>query len=74
MKRQVVRLVSNSLQVRDCAKEVRTPGRGLVVATELRDFWSGLLLKPKAREVSSRRIVLVTVKVYTLGVGHACEE
>jgi hypothetical protein len=50
-KEQVSKPVSDSLQVRECAEEVRTPGRGPVAATELRDFWSGLLLKPKAREV-----------------------
>jgi hypothetical protein len=33
------------------AEEVRTPGRGPVAATELGDFRSSLLLKPKAREV-----------------------
>jgi hypothetical protein len=32
-------------------EEVRTPGRGPVAATELGEFWSDLLLKPKAREV-----------------------
>ena len=53
MKRLVFRLVSDSLQVRKCAEEVRTPRRCVVAATELRDFWFCLLLKPKAREVSS---------------------
>jgi hypothetical protein len=51
LKRQVVKPVRDSLQVRECMEEVRTPGRGLVVATELGEFWSDLLLKPKAREV-----------------------
>jgi hypothetical protein len=32
-------------------KEMRTPRRGLVAATELGDFWLSLLLKLKAREV-----------------------
>jgi hypothetical protein len=43
--------MSDSPQVRECAEEVRTLGRGLVAATKLGEFWSGLLLKPKAREV-----------------------
>jgi hypothetical protein len=43
--------MSDSLQVRECVEEVRTPRRGPVAATELGEFWSGLLLKPKAREV-----------------------
>jgi hypothetical protein len=43
--------MGDSLQVRECAEEVRNPGRGHVAATELREFRSGLLLKPKAREV-----------------------
>ena len=51
MKKQVVRLVSDSLQVRECTEEVRNPGRGPIAATELGEFQSGLLLKPKAREV-----------------------
>jgi hypothetical protein len=55
-------------------KEVRTPGRSHVAATELRDFWSGLLLKPKGSEVRSRWTILVTVKVYTSGVGQTCGE
>jgi hypothetical protein len=46
----------------------------LVVTTELRDFRSSMLLKPKGREVSSRWTVLVTVKVYTPGVGQTCGE
>jgi hypothetical protein len=58
-----------SLQVRECTEEVRTPGRSPVAATELRDFRSGLLLKPKGRELSSGWTFLVTVKVYTRGVG-----
>jgi hypothetical protein len=37
-------------------KEI-SPGRNPVAATELRDFHFGMLLKPKAREVSSRRTV-----------------
>ena len=51
MKKQVVRPVSDSLQVKECAEEVITPGRSHVAATELGGFWSGLLLKLKAREV-----------------------
>jgi hypothetical protein len=51
LKRQVVRPMSDSLQVRECVEEVRTPGRGPVAGTELGEFQSGLLLKPKAREV-----------------------
>jgi hypothetical protein len=43
--------MSNSLQVRKCVEEVRTLGRGLVATTKLGDFWFGLLLKPKTREV-----------------------
>jgi hypothetical protein len=66
--------VSNSLQVRECMEEVRTPGRSPIAATELRDFQYGLLLKPMGREVSSRWTVLVTVKVYTPGVGQTCGE
>jgi len=42
--------MSDSLQVRECVEEVRNPGRGLVATIELGEFWSGLLLKPKARE------------------------
>ena len=51
MKRQVVRPVSDSIQVRECTEEVRNPRRGLVTATELGEFWFGLLLKPKERVV-----------------------
>ena len=51
MKKQVVMPVSNSLQVRECAEEVKTSGRGLVANTDLGEFWSDLLLKPKEREV-----------------------
>ena len=51
MKWQVVRPVSDSLQVRECTEKIRTIGRGLVAAMELGEFWSDLLLKPKAREV-----------------------
>jgi hypothetical protein len=61
--------MSGSLQVRDYAEEVRTPRSGPVAAIELRDFWSSLSLKPKGREISNRWTVLVTVKVYTPGVG-----
>jgi hypothetical protein len=43
--------MSDSLQVRECAKEMRTPRRGPVAAIELGYFWSGLLLKTKEREV-----------------------
>jgi hypothetical protein len=32
---QVSKPMRNSLHVRDCADELRTPGRGLVAATEL---------------------------------------
>jgi hypothetical protein len=32
-------------------EEVRTPRRSHVAATELEEFWFGLLLKPKEREV-----------------------
>ena len=60
--------------MRECAEEVRTPGRSPVVATKLGDFRFGLLLKPKAMEVSSQWTVLVTVKVYTPGVGQTCRE
>jgi hypothetical protein len=42
--------MGNSLQVRECAEEVITPRRGHVASTELREFQSDLLLKPKARE------------------------
>jgi hypothetical protein len=38
-------------------RKERVPGRGPVAASELGDFRSGLLLKPKAREVSSRKTV-----------------
>jgi hypothetical protein len=38
-------------------RKERTFERNPVAATELGDFLSGLLLKPKAREVSIRRIV-----------------
>jgi len=51
LNKKVVRLVRDSLQVRECAEEVRTPGRSFVDATELEEFWSDLLLKPKEREV-----------------------
>ena len=74
MKKQVVRFVSDSLQVRKCAEEVRTPGRGPIASTKLREFWPSLFMKPKEREVSSRRTIRVIVKVYTHGVGHACGE
>ena len=74
LKRQVTQFVSNSLQMRECMEEVRTPGRSPIAATEVGDFRSGLLLKPKGREVSSRWTVLVTVKVYILGVGQTCGE
>jgi hypothetical protein len=43
--------MSDSLQVRECTEEVRTPGRGPVASRELREFQSSLLLNPKAREV-----------------------
>jgi hypothetical protein len=66
--------VSDSLQVRECTGEVRTPGRSPVVATELGDFRSSMLLKPKAREVSIRWTVLVIVKVHTPWVGQTCGE
>jgi hypothetical protein len=42
---------------RVCRGKERTPGRNPVTATELEDFRSGLLLKPKVREVSSPRVV-----------------
>jgi hypothetical protein len=74
LKRQVTHSVSDSLQVRECAKEVRNPGRSPVAAIKLGDFWFGLLLKPKGRELSSRWTVLVTVKVYTPRVGQTCGE
>jgi hypothetical protein len=66
--------VSVSLHVRKCAEEVRTPRRSPVAAIELGDFWSGLFLKPKGREVSNRWTILVVVKVYTHGVGQTCGE
>jgi hypothetical protein len=49
--------VSDSLQVRECAKEGENSWKEPVAATELGDFRSGLLLKPKARELSSRRTI-----------------
>jgi hypothetical protein len=55
-------------------EEVRTLGRSHVATTKLGDFRSGLLVKPKGREVSSRWNVLVTVKVYTPWVGQTCGE
>jgi hypothetical protein len=51
LKKQVVRPMGDSLQVRECTEEVRTSGRGPIAATELGELWFGLLLKPKAREV-----------------------
>jgi hypothetical protein len=51
LKKKFVRHVSRSLQVRECVEEVRTPGRGPVATIELGEFHSGVLLKPKAREV-----------------------
>jgi hypothetical protein len=38
-------------------RKERAPGKNPMAATELRDFQFGLLLKPKEREVSSRRTV-----------------
>jgi hypothetical protein len=35
VKEQVARPVRNSLQVRECVEEVKTPGRSPVAATEL---------------------------------------
>ena len=69
LKRQVTQSVSDSLQVRECTEEVRTIGRSHVAATNIGDFQSGLLLKPKGREFSSQWTVLVIVKVYTPRVG-----
>jgi hypothetical protein len=43
--------MSDSLQVRECAKEVRNPRGGPVATTNLRELLFDLLLKPKAREV-----------------------
>jgi hypothetical protein len=43
--------MSDSLQLRECAEEVRTVGMGPIDATNLREFWFDLLLKPKSREV-----------------------
>jgi hypothetical protein len=74
LQRQVTQSMSESLQVGECMEEVRTPRRSHVATTELGDFWFGLLLKPKGREVSSRWTVLVTVKVYIPGVGQTCGE
>jgi hypothetical protein len=51
LKKQVVRPFSDSLQVRECVEEMRNPGRGPVAATELREFWFDMFLKPKEREV-----------------------
>ena len=73
MKRQVIRPMSDSLQVRECMEEVRTPGRSPIVATELGEFRFGLLLKPKVRKVE-HSMDYVTVKVYTSGVGQTCGE
>ena len=50
-KEQVAKPMSDSLQVRECTKEVRTSGRGPVATTELGEFWFDLLLKPKEMEV-----------------------
>ena len=69
MKKKVFRPVRNSLQVRECVEEMISIGRSLVAAIELNKFQSGLLLKPKERRFSSRRLVFVTVKVYTPRVG-----
>jgi hypothetical protein len=55
LKRYVSKPVSDLLLVRECTKEVRASGRGPVAATELRDFCSSLLLKPKAREVKQSK-------------------
>ena len=47
LKKQVVRPMRNSLQVRECGEEVIYPGGSLVAATKLIEFYSGLLLKPR---------------------------
>jgi hypothetical protein len=47
LKRQVVRPMRNSLQVRECVEEVNSPGGNPVTATELCEFLSGLLLNPR---------------------------
>jgi hypothetical protein len=49
LKKQVVRPMRNSLQVRECGEEVSYPRRSLVAATKLIEFYSGLLLKPQKR-------------------------
>ena len=66
---------SNTLSRRESVqRKERTHGRNLVAAREPEDFRFGLLLLPKAREVSSRRTVHVKEKVYTPGVEQACGE
>jgi hypothetical protein len=52
----------------------RTPGRNLVAAIEPGDFWSGLFLQPKEREIGSQRTVQVIEKVHSPRVEKACEE
>jgi hypothetical protein len=46
LKKQVVRPMRNSLQVRECGEEVSYPGGSLVATTKLIEFYYGLLLKP----------------------------
>jgi hypothetical protein len=46
LKKQVVRPMRNSLQVRECGEEVSYPGGSLITTTKLIEFYYGLLLKP----------------------------
>ena len=67
--------MSGSLQVRECTEEVRTPRRGPIATTDLREFQSGLLLKPKAREVyESKDYPADTEGVYGWGDKHVGNE
>jgi hypothetical protein len=57
LEEQVVGPVSDSLQVRECAEEGENSWKEPCSCHRARRLPVGLLLKPKAREVSSRRTV-----------------
>jgi hypothetical protein len=62
--------MSDSLQVRECAEEVRPPGRGPIAATELKEFWSEPIAEAQSKGgLAAEGLSCVTVKVYTPGVG-----
>jgi hypothetical protein len=66
--------VSDSLQVRECTEEGENSWKEPCSCPRARRLLVWPVAVTQGKEVSSRRTVQVTEKVYTPGVEHACGE